>query len=87
MRSPCVCLRRLLGAHALRHSFAARSDRRTGKTQALSQYLGHSSVAITMSIHVHESPDDGELFDPEDGNETEHTSAGGGAARDRFMVM
>ncbi len=59
-------LGRRLGAHALRHSFATRQIRRTNKIQAVSQYLGHSSTAITMSIYVHEQLEDEELFDPED---------------------
>jgi len=60
-------LGRKLGAHALRHSFATRQIRRTGKIQAVSTYLGHSSVSITLGFYCHEVLDDGELFDPEDG--------------------
>jgi integrase len=54
---------RSVRAHALRHSFATRQIKRTGKIEAVSRYLGHSSPAITMSFYVHESLDDGELFD------------------------
>ena len=53
---------RSIRAHALRHSFATRQIRRTGKIEAVSRYLGHSTPAITMSFYVHESLDDGELF-------------------------
>ncbi|MGA2974934.1 MAG: tyrosine-type recombinase/integrase [Spirochaetia bacterium] len=60
-------LGRRLGAHALRHSFATWTIRRTNKIQAVSMYLGHSSTAITMNYYVHERLDDNELFDPEDG--------------------
>jgi integrase/recombinase XerD len=60
-------LKRTLGAHSLRHAFATRQIRRTGKIQAVSAYLGHSTPAITMSFYVHESLDDADLFDPEDG--------------------
>jgi integrase/recombinase XerD len=60
-------LGRRLGAHALRHSFATRLIRRTGKIEAVSRALGHSTPAITMSFYVHESLDDGELFDVEEG--------------------
>jgi integrase/recombinase XerD len=60
-------LGRKLGAHALRHSFATWTIRRTNKIQAVSTYLGHSSTAITMNFYVHEQLDDAELFDPEDG--------------------
>jgi len=35
---------------------------RTGKLQAVSQYLGHSSTAITADMYVHQSLDDGELL-------------------------
>ncbi|MGA2436577.1 MAG: tyrosine-type recombinase/integrase [Bryobacteraceae bacterium] len=59
-------LGRKLGAHALRHSFATWTIRRTNKIQAVSTYLGHSSTAITMNFYVHEQLDDDELFDPED---------------------
>ena len=54
---------RSIRAHALRHSFATRQIRRTNKIEAVSRYLGHSTPAITMSFYVHESLDDGELFD------------------------
>jgi integrase/recombinase XerD len=60
-------LKRQLGAHALRHSFATWAIRRTNKIQAVSTYLGHSSTAITMNFYVHEQLDDAELLDPEDG--------------------
>jgi integrase len=53
---------RRLSAHKLRHSFATRMLRNTGKLTAVSQYLGHSSTAITSDYYVHESLDDGELF-------------------------
>ena len=55
-------LGRTLRAHSLRHSFATRTIGATGKIQATSTYLGHSSPAITMSYYVHEQLDDGELW-------------------------
>ena len=58
-------LGRPLRAHSLRHSFATRQIRHTGKIEAVSRYLGHSSPAITMQYYVHESLEDGELFDDE----------------------
>jgi integrase len=54
---------RSVRAHALRHSFATRQIRRTGKIQAVSAYLGHSSPAITLAYYCHESLDDSELFE------------------------
>ena len=60
-------MRRSIGrsvpAHALRHSFAARQIQRSGKIEAVSRYMGHSTPAITMGYYVHESLDDGELLD------------------------
>ena len=56
-------LGRALRAHSLRHSFATRMIRQTGKIEGTSRYLGHSSPAITMSFYVHESLDDGDLFE------------------------
>ena len=53
---------RTLRAHSLRHSFATRTIRRTGKIEGTSRYLGHSSPSITMQYYVHESLDDGELW-------------------------
>lgn len=53
---------RSLRAHSLRHSFATRTIRTTGKIEATSRYLGHSSPSITMQFYCHESLDDGELF-------------------------
>ena len=60
-------LGRRLGAHSLRHSFATRQIRRTGKIEGVSAYLGHSSPSITMAFYCHERLEDDELFDPEDG--------------------
>ena len=48
-------LNRRISAHTFRHSFATRKIKETAKIQAVSQYLGHSSVAITLSLYCHES--------------------------------
>ena len=48
-------LGRRISAHTFRHSFATRKIRETSKIQAVSVYLGHSSVAITLSLYCHES--------------------------------
>jgi site-specific recombinase XerD len=48
-------------AHLLRHSFATNMIRKTRKVQAVSEYLGHSDVAITLSMYTHESLTLGEL--------------------------
>lgn len=50
-----------LSPHSLRHIFASRAIERTGKIAAVSELLGHASVATTMSIYVHESISDAEL--------------------------
>lgn len=40
--------------HLLRHSFASATASRCNKIQALSNYLGHSSPSITLSMYVHQ---------------------------------
>jgi integrase/recombinase XerD len=51
--------RRILGrrisAHSMRHSFATLTIREGASIKAVSEYLGHSSTAITMDMYVHES--------------------------------
>ena len=42
-------------AHALRHSFASETIRRTGKVEGTSRYLGHADPATTLRYYVHES--------------------------------
>ena len=49
-----LVLNRKISAHTFRHSFATRKIKETGKIQAVSHYLGHSSVAITLSLYCHE---------------------------------
>jgi integrase/recombinase XerD len=51
-----------IGAHTLRHSFATNKIQSTRKIQAVSEYLGHSSVSITLDLYVHESPTLSELL-------------------------
>jgi integrase/recombinase XerD len=50
--------RRLLGrrisAHTMRHSFATMAIREGASIKAVSEYLGHSTTAITMDMYVHE---------------------------------
>ena len=44
-----------ISAHTLRHSFATNYlTQNPGKVAALSSFLGHSSVSITLSYYVHE---------------------------------
>jgi integrase/recombinase XerD len=60
--------KRILGkhvsAHTLRHSFATEKIRKTRKVQSVSEYLGHSSCAITLDMYCHEelTEEDLELF-------------------------
>jgi integrase/recombinase XerD len=56
-------LNRDISAHTFRHTFATRMIRRTGKIKAVSEYLGHASVAVTLEMYCHESLDDSELFE------------------------
>lgn len=44
-----------ISAHTLRHSFATNMIRKTRKIQATSEYLGHSSTAITLDMYTHET--------------------------------
>jgi integrase/recombinase XerD len=48
-------------AHALRHSFACETIRRTGKVEGTSRYLGHADPATTLRYYVHESLTNGDL--------------------------
>jgi integrase len=48
-------LGRHASAHTFRHSFATQKIRETRKIQAVSEYLGHSDVATTLNMYVHES--------------------------------
>jgi len=47
-------LDRRISAHTFRHSFATRKIKETGKIQAVSEYLGHSNVSITLSLYCHD---------------------------------
>lgn len=42
-------------AHSFRHSFCTRMIEKTRKIQAVSEYVGHSSVGITLDMYTHES--------------------------------
>ena len=48
-------LGRKISAHSLRHSFATLTIRDGASVKAVSEYLGHANVALTLSMHVHES--------------------------------
>lgn len=65
----CKVGHRILGRRIspckFRHSFATEMIRKTGKIEAVSRYLGHSSVACTLQTYVHEQLDDSELFGEE----------------------
>lgn len=53
-----------ISAHSLRHSFATRKvNQLPGKIDAISRYLGHSSVSITLDMYCHNQMTDGELLD------------------------
>jgi len=47
-------LDRTISAHTLRHSFSTNMIAKTNKLKAVSEYLGHSSTAITLDMYVHE---------------------------------
>ena len=55
-------LNRKISAHCLRHTFATRMiERFPGKIEAISKYLGHSSVAITLDLYCHSTLSDDDL--------------------------
>lgn len=51
-----------ISAHSLRHSFATRMIAKTNKIKAVSQFLGHSDVSITLSTYVHEELKPEEIY-------------------------
>lgn len=53
---------RTVRAHAFRHSFVSRKIRETNKVTAVSRYVGHSSVSITLEMYNHEELEDDELW-------------------------
>lgn len=59
-------LGRRISAHTFRHSFATRKIKETAKIQAVSEYLGHSSVAITLSLYCHEELSEEDLSSESD---------------------
>jgi integrase len=54
-------LGRMVGAHALQHSFATVMIARTGKVQGVSEYLRHADPATTLRFYTHEALNDSEL--------------------------
>ena len=54
-------LSRRFSPHGARHTFATRMIQSTRKIQAVSEYLGHSTPAITLSMYTHESLSDVDL--------------------------
>ena len=55
-------LGRVVTPHMLRHTFATRMIRQTGKIKAVSTYLGHSSTSLTLDMYTHEQLTDDDLF-------------------------
>ena len=47
-------LGRKISAHCLRHSFATLTIRDGASIKAVSEYLGHSNVSLTLSMYVHD---------------------------------
>ncbi|MFW5705206.1 MAG: tyrosine-type recombinase/integrase, partial [Nanoarchaeota archaeon] len=45
---------RAVNPHMFRHTRATQLIRKTGKIKAVSEYLGHSTAAITLDMYVHE---------------------------------
>ena len=58
-------LRRSISAHTYRHSFCTRKIRQTGNLKGVSQYVGHSSTAITANMYDHNLLSAGEILETE----------------------
>jgi integrase/recombinase XerD len=59
-------LRRRIASHVLRHSFVTRMiNKYPHKIDAISRYVGHSSVSITLQMYHHSQLSDNELFEEE----------------------
>jgi len=54
-------LGRRLSAHALRHAAATELLEKTGKLQAVSEYLGHADPSTTLRFYAHQALSDLEL--------------------------
>lgn len=54
---------RPLSAHKMRHSFATRQIGKGVPVDAVSRYLGHSSVSTTLQYYSHTEMTDDQLFD------------------------
>lgn len=55
-------LDRRISAHTFRHSFATTMLRRGTPVEALSRYLGHSSVQITLDLYCHAEMSDDDIL-------------------------
>jgi len=47
-------LRKRISSHTMRHCFATHTIKKTQKIKAVSKYLGHSSVSVTLDMYCHE---------------------------------
>lgn len=56
---------RALSAHKFRHTFATRKIQETGRVKAVSEYLGHSDVQITLRIYSHDTFSPSDVLGPE----------------------
>lgn len=56
---------RALSAHKLRHTFATRKIQETGRVKAVSEYLGHSDIQITLRIYSHDTFSPSDVLGPE----------------------
>ena len=48
-------LEKEISAHTLRHSFASNMMQKGHSIKAISKYLGHSSVSLTLDMYIHDS--------------------------------
>jgi integrase/recombinase XerD len=56
-------LGRKISAHTFRHSFATNMLKRGVPVEALSRYLGHSSVKMTLDLYCHAEMQEADIFE------------------------
>jgi integrase/recombinase XerD len=49
-----IIIGKKISCHTLRHSFASNTLKRTNNLKGVSTYLGHSSVATTANLYIHD---------------------------------
>lgn len=61
IREAALKIGKKFSPHCARHTFASKMIEQTGKIEAVSRYLGHSSPAITLALYTHQELSNEEL--------------------------